>query len=272
MTGTTTHRHDGWTPERQRTFLETLAVDGMVRRACAAAEMSHEAAYNLRHRAEGMAFRLGWDAALLLARTRLADTLMERAIDGQEDVITRDPDAHVRTRHRHDNRLALSLLARLDRFADDGHAAHGDARLIAGDWAAFLDLVADGHGDSAVALFLAARRPEAADENAGGPCQLRGGGEGEPDAAYPLSVWRDDELGTFRTNFPPAPDFTGDQWGKFAIDWDYERGLTVEETTLMAAAADVRDRLDRARGEARRAAWFDNMRAIAEGAAQCAAA
>ena len=150
-----TPRHDGWNPARQRAFLEQLAASGLVRSACAEVEMSREAAYKLRHRREGAAFALGWDAALLLARCQLADTLMERAIDGQTDILTRDDDAGERRRHRHDNRLAMSVLGRLDRFADGASVAATDALLIAGDWEAFLDLIDDGHGGAGAALFLA---------------------------------------------------------------------------------------------------------------------
>ncbi len=176
---TPTPRHDGWSPTRQRDFLEHLAVSGLVRDACVAVGISREAAYRLRQRREGAAFALGWEAALLLARWQLADTLMERAIDGQTDIVERDPDAHRRTHYRHDNRLALSVLGRLDRFADGDAASAGDARLIAGDWEAFLDLISGGRdgdsGGAAAALFLAARRPVAAvDETAPGPCQLCG--------------------------------------------------------------------------------------------------
>jgi len=40
------------------------------------------------------AFRLGWDAAILIARARLADELLARALTGHEEVIHKDPDAH----------------------------------------------------------------------------------------------------------------------------------------------------------------------------------
>ena len=79
-------------PARQRIFLETLAATGVVRAACEAVELSPRSAYNLRIRADGAAFRLGWDAAILIARARLADDLLARAIEGQQDVITRDEE------------------------------------------------------------------------------------------------------------------------------------------------------------------------------------
>ena len=136
-------RVDGWSPARQRLFVETLAATGIVRAACEAVHISERAAYALRLRREGTAFRLGWDAAILIARARLADTLLARALEGQEEVMTRDEDGTEMRRHRHDNRLAMSMLARLDRMADQ--PAEGSdaalARIVAQDFIAYLDLL-----------------------------------------------------------------------------------------------------------------------------------
>lgn len=261
-------RHDGWSPARQREFLEHLAVSGLVRTACAAVGISREAAYRLRQRREGAAFALGWDAALLLARWALADTLMERAVHGQTDIVERDPDTHRRTRHRHDNRLALSVLGRLDRFAEGDAASASDARLIAGDWDAFLDLIGGGNEGSGAALFLAARRPvEGAENNPYGPCQLCGSDDdsdcgdddGDHDEELPLrrtgtgfidgsddscgeeldedglrgwlSVLRID--GQWKTNFPPPEDFFGVEEGIFGLDAGYRRSLTDVELDIV---------------------------------------
>ena len=59
-------RHDGWTAERRRRFLEALAAGWDVGRACAFAGLSREAAYKLRRRET--AFAQQWDAALQAAR------------------------------------------------------------------------------------------------------------------------------------------------------------------------------------------------------------
>lgn len=136
-------RVDGWSPQRQRLFVETLAATGIVRAACEAVQISERAAYALRLRRDGAAFRLGWDAAILIARARLADTLLARALEGQEEVVTRDEDGTEMRRHRHDNRLAMSMLSRLDRMADQ--PAEGSdaalARIVAQDFAAYCDLL-----------------------------------------------------------------------------------------------------------------------------------
>ncbi|MBW6522109.1 hypothetical protein KZ810_01225 [Sphingomonas sp. RHCKR47] len=151
-------RHDGWTPERQRTFVEAIAGGDTVDQACRRAGMTASAAYAFRRRAGGAAFALAWDGARLLARDQLADTLLTRALEGQEEVITR-PDGSVVTRFRHDNRLAQHMLHRLDRFSDAASdSAHGTAaRVVAGEFDAFLDLIDQGASPARAGLFLAPR-------------------------------------------------------------------------------------------------------------------
>jgi hypothetical protein len=136
-------RADGWSPALQRRFLETLAETGIVRLAGESCRLTARSAYHLRVRRDGAAFRLGWDAAILIARARLADDLLARAILGCEETIRKDEENFQVTRHRHDNRLAMSMLARLDRMADcpaEGSDA-ALARVVAQDFAAFLDLI-----------------------------------------------------------------------------------------------------------------------------------
>lgn len=134
-------RADGWSPARQRQFLETLAATGIIAKACDAAAISTRSAYALRIRRDGAAFRLGWDAAILIARARLADDLLARALNGHEEVIHKDEDTI--TRRRHDNRLAMSMLSRLDRMADNPPEGSDAAlaRVVAQDFAAYLDLI-----------------------------------------------------------------------------------------------------------------------------------
>ncbi|HKY81759.1 MAG TPA: hypothetical protein VJM09_09850 [Sphingobium sp.] len=136
-------RVDGWSPARQRLFLETLAATGVIRTACEAASITPRSAYALRIRRDGAAFRLGWDAAILIARARLADDLLARALTGHEEVIRKDEDNRQITRHRHDNRLAMSMLSRLDRMADNPPEGSDAAlaRVAAQDFAAYLDLI-----------------------------------------------------------------------------------------------------------------------------------
>lgn len=237
-----------WIPETRVAFLDSLAVSGMVRHACAAVGMSREAAYKLRNRRDGLAFRLGWDAALLIARTAIADDLMERAIDGQEDVIAWDEDRRTRTRRRHDNRLSLSLLGRLDRFAEAEHDLHRPAQVIARDWGAFLDLVTRGADDASVLAFATPPRDGLE------PCQ--------PDRQLTaaelernLSVCWDDHDGEWRTSFPPPPGFDVDENGRFG-DYDYDRACTEDEEDAEEARRDGTGTGLYAAAEALRCAYF----------------
>ncbi|GAA0727730.1 hypothetical protein [Sphingomonas japonica] len=151
-------RHDGWTPARQRLFLEAIAEGHSVTSACALVGMAPSSAYALRRRAAGAGFALGWRAANLIARDKVADTLLARAIEGQVETLTR-PDGESYTRHRYDNRLASTMLARLDRFADvdAGESTHHAARLVAAEFDGFLDLIERDQGPARTGMFLAAR-------------------------------------------------------------------------------------------------------------------
>jgi len=53
-------RHDGWTPERQKAFIEALADTGSVSRAAAMVNMSSEGAYYLRRQHGAEEFRRAW--------------------------------------------------------------------------------------------------------------------------------------------------------------------------------------------------------------------
>lgn len=151
-------RHDGWTPDRQRAFLEAVADGHSVEAAARSVGLSAASAYAFRRRAAGAAFALGWDGARLLARETVVDALTQRVIDGQEERMAR-PDGSEIVRFRYDNRLASAMLARLDRYADGLAAtdAGRTARLAAQDFDAYLDLVARDAGPARVALFLPAR-------------------------------------------------------------------------------------------------------------------
>lgn len=61
-------RVDGWSPARQRRFLEILAATGVIMLACEGVRITARSAYTLRIRHDGAAFRLGWDAAILRPR------------------------------------------------------------------------------------------------------------------------------------------------------------------------------------------------------------
>ncbi len=104
-----------WTAETRAQFLEQLSRTGNVRRACLRTGVSAEIAYRLRRR--DAAFARGWAAAMVLARRVAEQELAERAIEGWlEDIYYRGE--WIGSRRRHDARLLLAHLARLDKLAE----------------------------------------------------------------------------------------------------------------------------------------------------------
>lgn len=103
------HRHDGWTAERQRAFIDALAETGSVKHACARINMSAEGAYYLRRRPDAESFRRAWEAALNHGVQRLADIAIDRAIEGVVIPIYHRGE-QVGERRWHDNRLLMFIL------------------------------------------------------------------------------------------------------------------------------------------------------------------
>ena len=134
-----------WTPALERAFVDCLAETGSVTEACKAVSMSRRAAYDRKRRGAGLAFRIGWDAAVLLSRDVVADELLDRALAGQWTQTERDKDTGHTRRFAQDRRLGLALLTRLDRMCDimaDEGTAHRAAQIVSQDFEAFLDLMA----------------------------------------------------------------------------------------------------------------------------------
>lgn len=262
-----------WTPACQRAFLEELAATGSVLRAVLHVGKTARAAYSLRQRREGGAFRLGWDAAVLIARCALEGLLMDRAVNGYEEVSSRSDDGTV-LRSKFDNRLGLGLLGRLDRIAATQPVTGSMAaqvQLVSQDWESFLELVADGGTGAAAALFCGARGPvDPATSDSGFDCELAqnsadfaddDGAEEElaPEAAAAqMSVWYDPYGQCWKTDFPPRTDEDTalvSESGMFG-DQDYLRTLTpAEETAQIAAEAARRLPLHQA-ALAAHAEWF----------------
>ena len=106
----TRHRADGWTPARQRGFLEALATCGSVAAAAQSVGMTREGAYALRRRADARGFAQAWEAARLLATDHLIDLAWDRATAGELRQIFYHGELVGETR-QFDNRLLLSLIA-----------------------------------------------------------------------------------------------------------------------------------------------------------------
>lgn len=109
MTQTPALRLDGWTPARQRLFIETLSQCGSVTKAAETVGLSPSSAYRLRSRKENAHFRMAWEAAMVTALQTLQDSAMERATQGEERPLY--SDGRVIGTHRvFDNRLAIFLM------------------------------------------------------------------------------------------------------------------------------------------------------------------
>ena len=104
-----TSRHDGWTEDRQRRFIEALADTGSVAAACKAVNMSTVGAYYLRRQRGAESFRKAWAAAIDLGVQRIEDVAMDRALNGV-DVPVYSYGKLVGTRTAYNDRLLMFML------------------------------------------------------------------------------------------------------------------------------------------------------------------
>lgn len=112
----TRKRLAGWSAERQRQFLATLAETGSVHLAADVTALTARSAYKLRTRSP--AFAAAWDTAQQLAVGRLSAIAFDRALNGRVEQLFEDGEL-VAERRVPNDRLLTWLLARLDprRFA-----------------------------------------------------------------------------------------------------------------------------------------------------------
>jgi hypothetical protein len=202
-------RADGWTPARQRAFVEHLAETLSVEAAAALAGMSAQGARALRRRPGAEGFAAAWDAALrkgLCERGRAA--IIDEAVNGR--LVRRFYHGELISEERvRSPRLLLSLLEKADRLFAGPGAAESEA--VAADWDASLDRLESG--------------------------ALEGG----------FRVWRD-AGGRWWTSFPPPPgfrDFSGDPADpRFArpLSEAEEKALAARAAARIGEGAAARDR------------------------------
>jgi hypothetical protein len=149
-------RHDGWTPDAIAGFMHALATTGVVDHAARAVGLTAASAYAFRNRRQGRAFARMWDAVLVhRARARIASELQARAIAGCVSVRKKGGEV-VSEYHYYDNRLAMSLLTRLDRLAEREAASEAQLRALSEDLDDYLDCIAAGEDADA---FVESRKP-----------------------------------------------------------------------------------------------------------------
>ena len=265
-------RHGGWSGEKMANFCEILAETAVVAEACDQVGMGTSSAYALRRR--NPVFAAAWDAALTIARERLADTLLARAMEGNSELIYRDGEI-IGRRDVLDNRLGLAILRRLDRLAETGRATSVRGEPAAApavrpecrrganapaiipesfDWQHMVDALRTGEPDD-IARALAVLKSYEVDEVDDPPNSLNEEGNGEAEVDFSLRCWFDENSHMWVTDFPPPEGFDGEENGEWS-DRDYWRSCTPEETAILEA--DEKSALDEeiAEDAAKRDLWF----------------
>ena len=264
-------RHDGWSGDKMARFCEVLAETAVVAEACDEVGMHVSGAYALRRR--NPVFAAGWDAALTIARERLADTLLARAMEGNSELLYRNGDV-VGRRDVLDNRLGLAILRRLDRLAETGRATssrgepasppvrpergrapHAPAILPESlDWQQIVDALRSGDPDD-VAGALAVLKSCEVEEVEDPPNSLIDEGDSDTEVDFSSRCWFDPGEELWVTDFPPPEGFAGFENGEWR-DRDYWRSCTAEEAAILAA--DKKAALDEeiAEDAEKRDLWF----------------
>ncbi|MEA3017808.1 MAG: hypothetical protein QOI38_2530, partial [Sphingomonadales bacterium] len=201
-------RHDGFTPEKQRAFIEELADTGCVAAAAAKVGMTGQSATRLRRRADARSFDLAWDAATLANKRTLRAIAWDRAVNGT-----------IKRHHYHgelkseelvyDNRLLIYLLGKADSMVERPQAA---ARVLR-NWEPWMDAVEQG-------------LPEPPP-----PPPSDAGDEDEWDGTEVFELEHEDGWWTI---FPPPADFDGVEHGRYG-DYNYRRSLTEAEQAVIDA-------------------------------------
>ena len=113
-------RTDGWTPQKQRAFIGTLADCGSVRTAAMQVGISPSSAYKLRRSPGGEAFAQAWDAAIQQAAYALIDDAFERAFNGSDEPVYGRDGQVIGLRRRKSDAMAMFLLRKHfpDRYGD----------------------------------------------------------------------------------------------------------------------------------------------------------
>jgi len=209
-------RADGWTPERQREFLDALADSGVVRYAAAKVGMSERGVNRLRRRADARAFDLACDAAMRHGARRLQTIAYERAIEGT--IRRHYYHGELKSEERvYDNRLLVYLLGKTERLIDEPP----EARAVAAQWEPWVEAIAEGREPPVLSEIEA--NAEAAPASAPAPAS-------GPDAVF-------ESRGQWWTTFPPPSGFDG-QEEAWPGHQDYCRTLTEEEEDAMLFQAE----------------------------------
>jgi hypothetical protein len=209
------HREDGFTPERQRAYVEALADCGIAREAAARVGLSEQAINRVRRRADARSFDDACEAAHLFGARRLRSIAYERAIEGTLKGHYYHGE-RVGEERVYDNRLLVYLLGRT------GHVLERDekrSRAVCDNWEAHMEALEQG-----LPPPDPARRADEQSRADGLIMELLN-----------EKVFRDEDGGWW-TSFPPPPGFAGDEEGEYG-DPGYRRRLAPREQSVMEADA-----------------------------------
>ncbi len=122
-------RKDGWSPEKQRAFIEALADTGSVDEAAHSVDMSPRSAQKLRRSPGAESFDRAWSAAIHAASKKLLDEAFGRALVGSDEpVFDRDGNRVGRRFKKSDKMLQFLLRGYFpERF---GHFANSNPGLV----------------------------------------------------------------------------------------------------------------------------------------------
>ena len=253
-------RHDGWDGAKMARFCGTLAETGVVTFACRAAGMSAQSAYSLRHRHP--VFDKAWEAAVSIARERLADELLARSLKGGAEQLLKD-GCIVAERHTFDNKLAFAILRRLDRRAELGATFTTPARAdipipapaVKGQWQELLDALSEDRQSDARTLL---ESPKVDSEVDNPPVEGVEGDDMDEEILPDPRIWWDMSRKEYRTNFPPPEGSDCHEHEHFGHR-DYHRSLTADESELMARRDSAEAAERRAADVEERDAFFANL-------------
>jgi hypothetical protein len=230
-------------------------------------------------------FAAAWDAALTIARERLADTFLARSLEGNIEQIYKD-GVLVGERRVLDNRLGLAILRRLDRLAETGltvssrgerlsHPGLGrgpvQTRTVAPavvprsqsfDWEMMVNALRSGEPEGVARALL---RPEGDKvEEVEDPAVSLSHGDTEDEGLDLYDrCWKDPIDQLWLTDLPPPPSFDAYEQGDYG-DEDYERECTPEEVAILEADRAAEATAERAEDEVLRDAWFQLLKDEAE--------
>src|SRR4051812_7789728 len=202
------YRTDGWTPAKQREFVEALRDTGVIRQALAMVGLSEQGLGRLRRRPEARAFDLACIAAQRLGvRGRLVSTAYERAIEGS--LKGRYYHGELVSEERvYNDRLLMFLIGKLGPLLEPA----GESRRVEEDWEGWMQAIETGSPPPS---------PPPPPEPISWDERPFNGNE----------VWQGTD-GDWWTSFPPPPDFDGIE-GTGGLGGGYQRTLSARELEVI---------------------------------------